>query len=542
MKKITMKNLSLALALFSCITGVAQAAVLNGGFEQWSGNQPASWSLIDSGIKLSPSTTIKLVGDKAAAITVNTSDQANTDMRQSVSVSAGQTYNFSTAIYHTEGNVRARLYVNGYQGYSNENLTGQWQTLSYSYTASSNTTIEAGLRFYDVSGFDGSELVYVDDFQPSATPVEPPPAGCAATTATFSLTTDGYASETSWQLTDGNNQQHYASGSLSNNTSYTEQWCLTDGEYSFRIDDSYGDGICCNYGNGSYSLSINGVDVFSGTHFSYQQTHSFTLGSSGDDGTDLDAYYAEAAGLTGYTLKTALHNIIKSHTAQGYSALWTFYTVNELDNYYEQDGTILDIYSENPTATDAYVYAAGVNQCGTYNSEADCYNREHSFPRSWFGGAVEPMNSDVHHIFATDGFVNSKRSSYPYGKVGSASYTSANGSKLGTALSSSGYNGTVFEPIDEFKGDIARAYFYMATRYQNQLAGWQNNSTEANAALNGSSTQVFESWLLQLLKQWHQLDPVSQKERDRNEAAHQYQGNRNPFVDHPQFVTAIWGN
>lgn len=534
-------HVSLCLLAGLCFS--TQATVLNGGFEQWNANQPQDWSLIDSGISLSPSSTIRLAGTKAAAVTVNTSDQANTDMRQSVNVSAGQTYNFSTAVYHTEGNVRARLYVNGYQGYSNEQLTGQWQTLSYSYTAASNGTIEVGLRFYDVTGFDGSEIVYVDDFQPSTTPVEPPPAGCAATTATFALTTDSYASETSWQLTDGNNQQPYVSGSLSNNSSYTEQWCLTDGDYSFRIDDSYGDGICCSYGNGSYSLSINGVEVFSGGNFSYQQTHNFTVGSSGGGGSaDLDAYYAEAAGLTGYTLKTALHNIIKSHTAQGYSALWTFYTVNELDNYYEQDGTILDIYSESPAATDPYVYAASVNQCGTYNSEADCYNREHSFPRSWFGGAVEPMNSDVHHIFATDGFVNSKRSSYPYGKVGSASFTSANGSKLGTALSSSGYNGTVFEPIDEFKGDIARAYFYMATRYQDQLSNWQTNSTEANAALNGSSTQVFESWLLQLLKQWHQLDPVSQKERDRNDAAYQYQGNRNPFVDYPQFVTAIWGN
>ncbi|MEH8016699.1 endonuclease [Rheinheimera muenzenbergensis] len=534
-------SVSLCLLAGFCFT--AQATILNGGFEQWSANQPLDWSLIDSGITLSPSTTIKLVGDKAAAITVNSSDQANTDMRQSVSVSAGQTYNFSTAVHHTEGNVRARLYVNGYQGYSNENLTGQWQTLSYSYTASSTTTIEVGLRFYDVSGFDGSELVYVDDFQPSTTPVEPPPTGCAATTATFSLTTDGYASETSWQLTDSNNQQPYASGSLSNNSSYTEQWCLADGDYNFRIDDSYGDGICCSYGSGSYSLSINGTEVFSGADFTYQQTHAFTVGSSGGgNGTDLDAYYADAAGLTGYTLKTALHNIIKSHTAQGYSALWTFYTVNELDNYYEQDGSILDIYSENPAANDPYVYAASVNQCGTYNSEADCYNREHSFPRSWFGGAVEPMNSDVHHIFATDGFVNSKRSSFPYGNVGSASYTSANGSKLGTALSSTGYNGIVFEPIDEFKGDIARAYFYMATRYQDQLTAWQSNSTEANAALNGTSTQVFESWLLLLLKQWHQLDPVSQKEQDRNEAAYQYQGNRNPFIDHPQFVSAIWGN
>ena len=100
----------------------------------------------------------------------------------------------------------------------------------------------------------------------------------------------------------------------------------------------------------------------------------------------------------------------------------------------------------------------------------------------------------------------------------------------------------MFEPIDEFKGDIARAYFYMATRYQDRLANWQGNSSEANAALNGTTTQVFESWLLQLLKQWHVQDPVSQKERDRNDAAYQYQGNRNPFVDYPQFVSAIWGN
>ena len=532
-------------AVLALAANTAFADVENGSFEQWSGNTPAGWSLIDSGIALTPASNIVKTGSKSAAISVNTADQAATDFRQTVLVTAGQTYNFSVAVYHTEGNVKARLYVNGYQGYSNENLTGQWQTLSYSYTASSSGSIDVGLRFYDVAGFDGSEVVYVDDFQPTAAPVEPPPAGCAATTATFAFKTDSYASESSWQLVDGNNQQAYANGSLSNNTTYTEQWCLNDGDYSFTISDSYGDGICCSYGNGSYSLTINGAEVFSGGSFTYQQTHNFTVGSTSGGGggsADLNTYYAEAAGLAGYTLKTALHNIIKNHTAQGYSALWTFYTVNELDNYYEQDGSILDIYSENPAGSDPYIYAATVNQCGTYNSEADCYNREHSFPRSWFGGAIEPMNSDVHHIFATDGFVNSKRSSFPYGKVGSATFISSNGSKLGVALSSTGYSGTVFEPIDEFKGDIARAYFYMATRYQDQISAWQGNSAEADAALNGSSNQVFESWLLQLLKQWHAQDPVSQKERDRNDAAYQHQGNRNPFVDYPQFVTEIWGN
>jgi endonuclease I len=152
------------------------------------------------------------------------------------------------------------------------------------------------------------------------------------------------------------------------------------------------------------------------------------------------------------------------------------------------------------------------------------------------------MNSDVHHIFASDGYVNSQRGSYPYGEVGSATFTSQNGSRVGAARANLGYSGTVFEPIDEFKGDVARAYFYMATRYENVISGWENNSSSSDAVLNGSSNQVFEIWALNMLKRWHQLDPVSQKELDRNNAAHSYQENRNPFVDYPEFVNAIWGN
>jgi endonuclease I len=113
---------------------------------------------------------------------------------------------------------------------------------------------------------------------------------------------------------------------------------------------------------------------------------------------------------------------------------------------------------------------------------------------------------------------------------------------LGSGTSAQGYTSTVFEPIDEFKGDLARAYFYMATRYENIITGWENNSTYSDAVLNGSSDQVFESWMLALLKKWHNQDPVSQKELDRNIAAEAHQGNRNPFVDHPEFVTEIWGN
>ena len=372
--------------------------------------------------------------------------------------------------------------------------------------------------------------------------------GNACTDASLALLTDNYGSETSWTIVDGNSATVQSGGNYSSNTSYTLNFCLAEGTYSFTINDSYGDGICCSYGNGSFAMTSGSETLFSGGEFASSQSIQFTIGNNGGNGNsggstgNLSAYYASAEGLTGYALKSALHDIIDGHSNQGYSAIWGFYEQSELDNYYENDGTILDIYSERPNSSDPYTFVRGNDQCGNYSGEGSCYNREHSLPRSWFGGSVEPMNSDVHHIFATDGYVNSKRSSYPYGEVGSASWTSNNGSKLGAAVSGLGYTGTVFEPIDEFKGDVARAYFYMATRYQDVVSAWQNNSSNADAVLNGSSDQVFEAWQLAMLKQWHNQDPVSQKELDRNNAAEAHQGNRNPFVDYPEFVEVIWGN
>lgn len=251
-------------------------------------------------------------------------------------------------------------------------------------------------------------------------------------------------------------------------------------------------------------------------------------------------YYDSAENLNGYELKTALYDIIKGHTTRTYTDIWGFYSSYELDNYYENDGSILDIYSENPTGSDPYTFTKVSDQCGNYSGEGSCYNREHSFPRSWFGGKINPMNTDIHHIFATDGYVNSIRDSYPYGEVGSANYTSQNGSKRGSARTGLGYTGTVFEPIDEFKGDVARAHFYMAIRYENLISGWENYNEYSDAVLNGTSDQVFEQWVIDMLYEWHINDPVSQKEIDRNNGAYTYQNNRNPFVDHPEFVDSIW--
>ncbi len=251
-------------------------------------------------------------------------------------------------------------------------------------------------------------------------------------------------------------------------------------------------------------------------------------------------YYDSASGLTGYQLKTELSNIISNgHNARSYNDLYAGYETTDSDNYYEKDGTVLDIYSENPAGTDPYEYHHHQQTCGNYSSEGDCYNREHLMPQSWFSSA-SPMKSDIHHVVPSDGKVNGMRGHYPLADVGSADWTSLNGSKRGTC-SDTGYSGIVFEPIDEFKGDIARIYFYMATRYEDRIGSWENaNLDGSDPVLDGSSDHVFEDWYLEVLLRWHHQDPVSQREIDRNNAAYDYQGNRNPFIDHPEWVDAIW--
>ncbi|WP_223560448.1 endonuclease [Chryseobacterium lathyri] len=248
-------------------------------------------------------------------------------------------------------------------------------------------------------------------------------------------------------------------------------------------------------------------------------------------------YYDNAAGYTGAPLKTALKNIIKQgHQDHGYGGLWTAYATTDRDFFYENDGTILDIYSENPNGPDFYAYTLGTNQCGGsgYNGEGDCYNREHIVPQSLFSSA-SPMVADIHFIRATDGKVNGMRSNYPFGKVQTASYTSYNGSKLGNSISP-GYGGTVFEPIDAFKGDVARMIFYFVTRYEAELPGFSTGNM-----LGGSTYPGLQTWELNQLLAWHIMDPVSSEEIARNNASYTYQGNRNPFIDNPSYAEQIWG-
>ena len=250
-------------------------------------------------------------------------------------------------------------------------------------------------------------------------------------------------------------------------------------------------------------------------------------------------YYSTATG-TGATLKSQLKVIITNgHVDHGYSGLWTGYQTTDRDNIamsgYENDNTILDIYSENPNGADPYSYNYPSGQCsGNSGPEGLCYNREHVVPQSLFN-SNPPMVSDIHFIRATDAKVNGARSNFPFGKVGTASYTSQNGSKLGTSVSP-GYSGTVFEPIDAFKGDIARMILYFVTRYETQLSGFSTGNM-----LGGSAFPGLQTWELNQLLAWHTADPVSATEIARNNASYAYQGNRNPYIDHPEYVALIWG-
>ncbi len=245
-------------------------------------------------------------------------------------------------------------------------------------------------------------------------------------------------------------------------------------------------------------------------------------------------YYNGTETLSGAALKTKLKQIITNgHLDRGYAALYSGYQTTDKDLFFENDGTVLDMYSENPTGTDPYTFSFS-QTCGNYSGEGDCFNREHIIPQSLFG-EQSPMRNDIHSVRPTDGKVNGLRSNYPYGLVNGGTIT-MNGSKLGSSASS-GYSGTVFEPINTFKGDIARMIFYFVTRYESQMAGFTSGGFLAQ-----NTFPSLQPWAIQQYMAWAAQDPVSPEEISRNNASYIYQGNRNPYIDHPEYVNLVWGN
>jgi endonuclease I len=269
-------------------------------------------------------------------------------------------------------------------------------------------------------------------------------------------------------------------------------------------------------------------------------------------------YYDSATG-SGFTLKTQLKEIIDNNNDGlsteffsqdlGYGALYDTFQNSDVDLYFENNGTLLDMYSErviqneDNTSTnlpDSYEYTYGVNQDdGTMGTaEGQRYNREHTIPQSAFNSG-SPMRNDAHFVIPSDKYVNAQRGNLPYGVVNTSIQNDeySNGTLRGENTNSgvaAGYTGDVFEPIDEFKGDIARMYFFFVTRYQDQMTNFNY------VMFDGSTTQAIDQPFLDILYDWHINDPVSQREIDRNNAIFVEQNNRNPFIDNPQYVFDIW--
>ncbi|WP_432454701.1 HNH endonuclease signature motif containing protein [Agarivorans sp. QJM3NY_29] len=370
------------------------------------------------------------------------------------------------------------------------------------------------------------------------------------------INTDRNASELSWTITNSRLEVVASGSGYENSTHYDIDLGFDPGGYRIDFKDAGNDGLCCSYGEGNIELYVANQLILSDNgdfgEFTDLLSQTFVAGDYQNTyQQELSGYYADADLLDGYLLKTALHRIIKQgYNQQSYSGVWDFFALGgSEDKYYEQDASILDIYSEVPNGADPYNYTIGDDQCGNYKGEGDCYNREHVMPKSWFDDGY-PMYSDVNNLYATDGYVNGIRGNLPYGEVdpSTVNFTSGNGSKRGMGHDELGYTQAVFEPIDEFKGDIARVYFYMATRYEdvinvaNQSDDWYEQSDETYAVFEqNSSDQVYRRWFVEMMMRWHQQDPVSQREKDRNEKVFEFQGNRNPFIDHPEFVEQIWG-
>lgn len=270
-----------------------------------------------------------------------------------------------------------------------------------------------------------------------------------------------------------------------------------------------------------YYLCFNYSEIMKRILFAFLLLSAFILKAQIPPG-----YYNSAAGLSGSSLQNALHNIIKNHTVVSYSSLWTHLQTTDK----KTSGKVWDIYSDVPGGTPPYEFTFVSDQCGSYAGEADCFNREHSWPQSWFSSASVP-SSDIFHVYPTDGYVNNRRGNYPYGHVAAATWTSLNGSKVGSC-GDPGYSSIVFEPIDEYKGDVARSYFYMSTRYLSEDGSWTTSGA--------TNKSVILPWQVNVLLQWHHQDTVSAKEIARNNNVYGIQNNRNPFIDRPEWADSIW--
>lgn len=249
------------------------------------------------------------------------------------------------------------------------------------------------------------------------------------------------------------------------------------------------------------------------------------------DTGDLVEHYASCKGKTGMALFDALKTVSKKgYHSLGYGGLWNAYKVTDL----KSDGYINDYYS----CISKY---KPDDHASNYSKEGDMYNREHSIPKSWWGGSTENQGCDIYIIYPTDGKINSVRSNYPFGEVSSFTTAAAN-NYCGLGNSNfPGFSGKVFEPNDQWKGDFARTYFYACVAWDSTTFTTEDGSKVFTSSITSPNFGL-TTYARNLFVKWAHEDPVDDWERHRNDGGQKTQGNRNPFIDHPEYIDAIWGN
>ncbi len=261
---------------------------------------------------------------------------------------------------------------------------------------------------------------------------------------------------------------------------------------------------------------------------------TFTIIPDNDEPVVEECRFKQLEGQTSTQLLASLNLLISDHTILSYIDTRADHSLIDI----KSDGTVWDMYSLCTFYPSDYCN----NSNYSTTTECECYNREHALPKSWWGSSEdEPMYTDLHHILPTDNAANQQRGADAFGVVvGTPDWSNSLGSKQGnTSTYSGGSYRKVFEPADQYKGDIARIYFYMLTCYRDK------NFTQGGQGYRmftyNNAVADFTVSARQLLLQWHRDDPVSQKELDRNDKIEELQGNRNPFVDDPNLVEFIWG-
>lgn len=237
-----------------------------------------------------------------------------------------------------------------------------------------------------------------------------------------------------------------------------------------------------------------------------------------------DGYYDSLKGKSGAELKNAVHDIIKSANVLVYGSgngktWWGFWLTDRTS-----DGRFIDRYSPES----AWPQSTSQGRAGTG------MNIEHSFAKSWGKWTEQDQGyRDLYNLMPCESKINQKKSNYPMGKVVNASIGDNGATKVGPGSDGSNY----WEPSDEWKGDFARGYMYMATCYQDN--SWYGNGTQI---LQNGAYPTLKQWAYELYIQWAKADQPTQVEITRNNAVYKIQGNRNPFVDFPNLMDYIWGD